>query len=131
MRAPLIQRNIKHLAETLTSLYNKQSGLRAARKKFNERADVYDRYANNAGLPQEAIDAAQEAEDCREQAALYTPEIKRLKGRITGLEQVQKALKHDLKCAQCQDVCGEDSEAGIWVDDERNIWFDELVGVYE
>lgn len=118
MKASLIQRQIKQNEQTLTSLYREQSNYRKSRAKFNERADAFERYAHNAATRMEAEDAIKEAEANYEQAALFTPFIKRLKRKITALEVVQKALKHELQCVACLEAFVAEDDA-FWLEQAK------------
>jgi uncharacterized coiled-coil DUF342 family protein len=101
MRAALIQRQIKLNCDTLTGLYEEYSKLRTERKKFNEAADGFAQRALNSSDDEEVTSLCAGENACREQATVYTPYIVKFKKKIAALEEVQKALKHELKCAQC------------------------------
>jgi DNA mismatch repair ATPase MutS len=100
----LLQRQIKLNAGVLSGLHEEYNKLRAERKKYNEIADEFAKSAlwySDREDGEKEREALEEAKAHREQAAIFTPYIKRFKKKIAGLEEVQKALKHELKCQAC------------------------------
>lgn len=116
MRSSLIQRQIKLNADVLSGLHEEYAKLRAERKKYNEKAD---KLALESLEHSEKEDFAMAgntdhlAKDYREQAAIFTPYIKKFAKKIKNLEQIQKALKHELGCAQCCEA---------WQAEEDSFW---------
>jgi chromosome segregation ATPase len=125
MRAALIQRQLKLNADVLSGLHEEYNKLRAERKKYNEAADKLAAEARSfleEGEKEAYKIVQQESDNNREQAAIFTPYIKRFKKKIAGLEEVQKALKHELKCVACLEVWErQDSFEWFNIDDDGNV----------
>lgn len=142
MKASLIQRQLKLNAQVLTGLHEEYAKLRAERKKYNEKADEFAEmcYSFAQTLQFDEADEMRGKSDVnREQAALYTPYIKKFAKKIKNLEQIQKALKHELGCAQCCEAwqAEEDSfwlqQAYVAQQDEYRVTYsyDELAKMFE
>lgn len=123
MKASLIQRQIKLNADVLSGLHEEYAKLRAERKKYNEEAD---KLALESLEHSEKEDFAMAgntghlAKDYREQAAIFTPYIKKFAKKIVGLQDVQKALKLEAKDAARIDA---------WAKSEDEEW-QRLVGQF-
>lgn len=112
MKASLIQRQIKLNADVLSGLHEEYAKLRAERKKFNEMADEFAREDFEKACAGENV-LCKSADDCREQAAIFTPYIKKFAKKIAKLQEVQKALKLEAKDAARIDA---------WMKDESYEW---------
>lgn len=112
MKASQIQQQLKLNADVLTGLHEEYTKLRKARKEFNAFADEYEEKGEDAL-----------AKDYSEQAAIFTPYIKKFKRKIASLEKIQVTLKHELRCSQCLEIWAEEDEA-FWAErvfDDRHV----------
>ncbi len=117
MKAALIQRQLKLNCDVLTGLHEEYNALRRVRKEFNEEAD---KCALEALEHAEKEDFAMAgnvnslAEGNREMAARYTPYVKMFRKKIAKLEEVQRALKAELKSAQVIEMLVEVDPDSDW-----------------
>jgi predicted ribosome quality control (RQC) complex YloA/Tae2 family protein len=103
MKAALLQRQLKINADVLTGLYEEIAKLRAARKAYNERADEFAEMSfsfDQTLQPEKSREHSEKSVACREQAAVYTPYIRKFKKKIAAVEEVQRELKQKLKAEQ-------------------------------
>jgi uncharacterized coiled-coil DUF342 family protein len=103
MKAQLVQRNIAVLSQVLTGLYEEQSKLRKARAAYNSQADEYMSQYGVCMKEQDTVSAEtcySNAKNCKEQAAVYTPYIRKFKKKIAAVEEIQRMLKSELKGLQ-------------------------------
>lgn len=104
MNYKLTQRQIKLNEQVLQGLYEEYSKLRKVRKEYNDEADKYQEMCYSFAQTLEhdkASEYSDKAQANREQAAIFTPFIRKFKVKIAKLNEVQKALKHDVKCQMC------------------------------
>jgi hypothetical protein len=103
MKAALLQRQLKINEDVLTGLHDEYKNLRAVRKMYNERADECFKQMLIAD-DQLDFDASHqhntEGEAHREQATIFTPYIRKFKKKIAAVEEIQRALKDELKDQQ-------------------------------
>jgi uncharacterized coiled-coil DUF342 family protein len=119
MKPQLIQRLLRSQALTLQALYAEQADARANRKKLNAASDKYAVKAQECDAEldfDKAYDLRKVARAYVETVSGYTPEINKLKKRIRGLEEIQRALKHELKCVACLEA---------WTQEDDEFWLDE------
>jgi hypothetical protein len=103
MKAALIQRQIKLNEQVLTGLHEEYNALRNQRAEYNKMADDFDIHSFKAEGDDEVNKAIEfRKQEClyREQAAIFTPYIRKFKKKIAGLEEIQRALKDELKAEQ-------------------------------
>jgi hypothetical protein len=100
LKSSLLQRQLKINADVLTGLYEEIAKLRAARKAYNERAD-------------EAV-SEEFGTANREQAAVYTPYIRKFKKKIAAVEEIQRMLKSELKGQQSIEAWAVEDDA-FWL----------------
>jgi hypothetical protein len=100
MKAAQLQTLLSVQAQIITGLHEEYAKLRSERKKFNAMGDAEKVKSNNAATKEEVEGFQANAEVFYEQAALFTPYIKRFKAKILKLEQIQKTLKDDLRGQQ-------------------------------
>ena len=116
MKASLLQRQIKLNEQVLTGLHTEYKNLRASRKMYNERADECFKQMR---IADERLDFdtshqhSTEGDANREQAAIFTPYIRKFKTKIAGLEEVQRALKDELMWQQSSEV---------WIVEDDAFW---------
>jgi hypothetical protein len=121
MKASFIQTQIGLNAQALTGLYEEYNNLRKSRKMYNEKADEFDEMCCSFSQTLQ-FDKADEqhvkAEAHREQAAVFTPYINKFAKRIKAIEQVQKALKQELKDEQAMESWNAEEDA-FWLEQAR------------
>jgi acetyl-CoA acetyltransferase len=91
------------LSQVLTGLYEEQSKLRKARAAYNSQADEYMSQYGVCMKEQDTVSAEtcySNAKNCKEQAAVYTPYIRKFKKKIAAVEEIQRMLKDELKDQQ-------------------------------
>jgi hypothetical protein len=99
MKAAQIQTLLSVQAQVITGLHEEYAKLKAERKRFNAESDKHASAAlqhDDFGNFEAAEEAQQLANAFAEQAALFTPYIKRFKRKIAALSDIQKTLKGDL-----------------------------------
>lgn len=121
MKAQHIQRQLKVNALLLTELQKVYLGMRHQRKSYNAAADTFSTQAlayDDALDFDRSAEAQQTAEDYRDTAVGFTPYIKKMRRKIASLEEVQKALKDELKCQQHLEAWCQEDDA-FWLEQAR------------
>jgi hypothetical protein len=126
MNSKLMQRQCQLNSQVLSGLYAEISALRKAHKEYNAEGD---KAAKAMMAADEKLDFNESAEHTSQANAMYasakilTGYIRKFEKKIAGLEQVQKALKHSLKCAQCMEVLVQEDDEN-WAErvfDDRHV----------
>jgi hypothetical protein len=118
MKASFIQTQIGLNAQVLTGLYEEIANLRKSRKMYNECADecfVQMMIADDELDFDKSHQHNTEGEANLEQAAVFTPYIKKFAKRIKAIEQVQKSLKQELKFVQYMEAWNVEEDA-FWLE---------------